>query len=367
MSVLQRTLYRIKQRRANIAAGNVNSIPIPLRRLSIRGFPGIEKETYYLITAQTKGAKSQFTSFLFLFTPILYALNNDTPIKIFYVPLEETPERVMCRFISFMMYSLYGKYVSYRDLMSSNNYALSKEILDLLESDEMLHYLNKFEEIVEFIEEDSNPTGIYKIVKEYCEHAGTTYTKEIETKDEFGQKVKKRVFSSYAPKDPNQLTLVIVDHISLLSQERGFTLKQTIDKMSDYFVELRNRYGISPVVIQQQNDNEQNDSFKVDNTEPNLTNLRDTKNPGKDCNIAISIYSPFQYKKSVYKGYDISILKDNFRAIKVLASRDGESQVIIGVRFDGRIANFSELPYPQDPEMQNIYTEIQNSRTQASN
>ena len=63
----------------------------------------IGRETY------SSTAKSQFTSFLFIYHTLLYAYHNpDAGIKvtIFYFPLEETPERIMQRFMSYILYDL---------------------------------------------------------------------------------------------------------------------------------------------------------------------------------------------------------------------------------------------------------------------
>jgi cell surface protein SprA len=59
--------------------------------------------------------------------------------------------------------------------------------------------------------------------------------------------------------------MIIIDTVNLIDTERGLTLKQSIDKLSEYCAKyLRNRYHYSPIVIQQQAfESEGNDAFKL--------------------------------------------------------------------------------------------------------
>lgn len=252
MSVIQRTIDSIQKRRENAVNKRFNSIPSPFKRFSSQ-YAGIERGTYYLITAATKVGKTQITSYLFIFTPLLFCYNHPSiDFKVFYFPFEETPERVTSRWISFLLFTLYDIEVDYQTLMSTANIPLEKSILDLINSEEIQKYLRFFEERVQFIEDERNPTGIYKYMKNYAEENGKTYYTEYETTDEFGIIGTKKKFSHYVPNNPNSYVLFICDHISLVEAERGFTLKQSMDKLSEYCTILRNRYGLSPVLVQQQ-------------------------------------------------------------------------------------------------------------------
>ena len=46
------------------------------------------------------------------------------------------------------------------------------------------------------------------------------------------------MYISYQPNNPKKIKIVVIDHIRKLKLERGWQLKQTIDKMSEYMVEL---------------------------------------------------------------------------------------------------------------------------------
>ena len=70
MSTLQdRVKEDLIKRRQKILDGGINSIPSPFVRFRT-DFLGIEQGKYYVITASTKAAKTQFTSYTFLYTPL---------------------------------------------------------------------------------------------------------------------------------------------------------------------------------------------------------------------------------------------------------------------------------------------------------
>ena len=55
MSLIDRILETLDNRRKRILEGDINCIPSPFRRLS-NSFPGIEQDKYYLVSGATKSA-----------------------------------------------------------------------------------------------------------------------------------------------------------------------------------------------------------------------------------------------------------------------------------------------------------------------
>ena len=80
-------------------------------------------------------------TYTYFYHTLLYAYHNpDAGIKvtIFYFPLEETPERIMQRFMSYILYDLTDGeiIISPRDLRSSsNNKPVPLKVLELLKTD----------------------------------------------------------------------------------------------------------------------------------------------------------------------------------------------------------------------------------------
>lgn len=347
----KKVVSKIKERRQRILDGNVNSIPSPFQRFS-NDFIGLEQSTYYILTSYTKGGKSQLCSYL-LYKALMfqYSSNVDINIHILYFNLEETKEKVLSRFMSWLLFEYTnGKYrVSPRDLMSSkNDKPLPQEVLDILEEEEFTKMVDFFEEHIEFPGE-TNPTGIYKACRQYAETHGEVHKKPSKYKDDKGILHDIDVFDYYEPNNPNEYVFPVVDTINIIDLERGFTKKQAIDKLSEYFVLLRNNYGHSPIVIQQQNtDNESIDAQKFNRTRPTPAGLGDSKYTAHDCNIMLGIYSPYKFGLREYLGYPIDTLKDHFRTLEVCINRDGELGGLIGMFFDGAISNWYEMPKPDN-------------------
>lgn len=365
-SLRELVLNNLYNRRQRLLDGQLNCIPSPFTRFS-DDFIGIEKSCFITVTSFTKGGKSQFTSYTFIYKPLMfcYYTKADINIKVLYFPLEETPERIMQRFISWLLYDFSnGKIrISPRDLRSTTT-PVSEDILNIIQTEEIQDIIKYFEEHVIFSEE-SNPTGIYKYCKQYAEENGVVYQKLGKYKDEFGNIKETKVFDRYEPNNPNEYVLVIVDTINLIDTEKGMTLKQSMDKLSEYCAKyLRNRYQMTPIVIQQQAfESEGNEAFKLGRTRPSVAGLGDTKYTSRDSNLVLGLFSPYRFAMKEYEGYDITKFQDNIRFLEVITNRDGCMGGICPLFFDGAVCQFNELPRPENKvELQKIYKYLETIR-----
>ena len=267
----------------------------------------------------------------------------------------------MQRFMSWLLFKKSrGKIrVSPKELRSTTQ-ALDEKIIDRLRQFDMQDILSYFEEHVIFPTESPNPTGIYKYCKQYAEDHGTVHTRKVKIKDELGQVQEVDVFDSYEQDNPNEYRMIIIDTINLIDTERGMTLKQSIDKLSEYCAKyLRNRYHYSPIVIQQQAfESEGNDSFKLGRVRTSVYGLGDSKYISRDANVVLGLFSPARFGITEYFGYDITQLKDHIRFLEVIANRDGEMGGLLPLWFDGAVCDFKELPKPDEKaKMANVYAE----------
>lgn len=306
-------------------------------------------------------AKTQFASDVFMFEPLMYCYENrgrnGVKLKIIYFPLEETEDRITERFMSWLLYRLRGIRISPRDLRSTTS-AVPQETLDTLESDEFKDILDYFEQCVIIPDEAGNPTGIYKYCIRYAEEHGTVHYRKGSRKDEFGNVQEVEVFDRYEQDDPDEYRLVVIDTINLIDTERGMTMKQSMDKLSEYLAKyLRNRYHYSPVVIQQQAfEQESNEAFKLGRIRPSVAGLGDSKYTSRDSNVVLGLYSPFRFGQENCEGYDIKRLRDNFRLLEVIVNRDGEMGGLCPLFFDGAVCSFTELPHPKlTAELTKVY------------
>lgn len=362
MSIIDRTLDYFKRRREKLLNGGINSIPSPFIRFQ-NDFVGIEQGKYYVVTSSTKGAKTQFTSYMFLYTPIMYAYEHPEKLrlKIFYYPLEESKESIVARFMSYLLFIKSGIRISPADLESTNNSKiLDGHIIELLESKEYRDILDFFNNTVIF-SASTNPSGVWFECKKYALEHGKVITKRQNIKGQLGETQSVDAFDYYIPDDPDEYRIILYDHVSLVNNENSMTLKQSIDKLSEYCVILRNRYGFTPVVIQQQAfAGEGLEAFKEKKLRPTIANLSDSKYPSRDANVVLGLFSPIKHDLKEYMGYDITKFRDNIRFLEVLVNRNGCMGGIVALYFDGAVCYFKELPRPDDrTELEKVYSYIQ--------
>lgn len=362
LSIRDRTMQQLEDRRQRLLDGGVNCIPSPFKRF-MDDFCGIEQDTYYCVTSYTKGGKSQLTSFMFMYRAVIYSYfaKENLDFKIIYFPLEETKERIMQRFMSWLLFRFtHGQIrVSPKELRSTIT-PVDQKVLDRLEQQDIQDVLEYFEEHVVFPAEKPNPTGIRNWCIKYAEEHGTVHKKKVTIKDELGQPQEIEVFDSYEQDNPNEYRMIIIDTINLIDTERGMNLKQSMDKLSEYLAkDLRNKYHYSPIVIQQQAfESEGNDSFKLGRVRPSVYGLGDSKYISRDANVVLGLFSPFRFGISDYFGYDVTQLKDHIRFLEVIANRDGEMGGLLPLWFDGAVCDFKELPKPDEKaKMANVYAE----------
>lgn len=364
MSLIQRVLENAKERREKILSGKVNCIPSPFKTFRY-DFPGVELGTYYLVSGGAKSSKSKITNFLFLFNSILYAYNHPdlVRLKVFYALLEEKAESITGKFICYLLYILSDRKIRI-DIKTfksvDEDRILSPEILQLLGTLEYQSILRFFEEHVVFIP-DRNPTGVYHTLEKYAEANGTIHKKKVEGYE-------KEIFDYYEPNDPDEYVLCIIDHISLISCERGMDLRNSIKKLSEYLKIVRNKYNYIPVVVQQQNSESLSlEAFKANKIRPTQKGLADSQDPGKDCDVMLGITSPFSWELKEYLKYDITKLRGYSKFLEIVLGRDGESNAILGMYFDGATGYYAPLPkYDNISELNKVYQLIQRNQESTS-
>jgi len=361
--LIERLYKKINKNRENLIKGFINSIPTPFKRFA-NDFIGFEESTYYLITSFTKAGKSQLAYYLIweALWYLYYHPNKGKTLKILAFPLEETDVKVEARLASWLLHKFTKGQcrISPKDLLSSNNdKPVPQEVLDIMNNDEYIDLLDFYTNSMIFSDE-SNPTGIYKECKKYALKNGKVIKRKEIRVNIMGNEEYIDVFDHYEKDDPNEIVLTLVDTLNLLNSEKGYNKKQTIDKMSEYGIFIRDTYLQSPLFIQQQNtSNESIENFKYSRIRPTTSGLGDSTNPARDANITLSIFSPFKFGLKEYLGYSIDKFKDHFRTLEVLTNRDGELGGIVPLLFDGAVCNWEELPYLTDTQgMANVYKKI---------
>jgi len=78
--------------------------------------------------------------------------------------------------------------------------------------------------------------------------------------------------------------------------------------------------------------------------------------------VVIGLFGPARYmtdENTMYRGYDISILKDQFRSAIVLKNRIGRGNIEVPMLFNGAINTFEELPQHMNEAHYEIVKKLQ--------
>ena len=370
-NLISAVLGDLKARRDNVVNGGINCIPWPFPRFRIE-IPGIEQEQYVVITASEKCGKSQFCSFVYLYHVLDYAFEHrdQCSVHIIYFALEESIQRIIHRYMSYLLWKFDGERIPPTDLRSTSaDYPLPEEILDKLNSDKYQERLKFFEENVQFETEDTNPTGILRVCEDYAKSVGTYKSHKKKSRGNIDKDVE--VFDSYVQNDKNHYKICIIDHGGLIDLERGMTLKQSMDKMSEYIVKyLRNRYKFTIAWVQQQAmEAEGLEAIKQKRMTPTVATLGDTKYTARDANLVISLFDPSRFGLSSWLEYaidgpDHNGLQNFARFMKVERGRDGEQGGVCPLFFDGAVCNFEELPTPDNVNaVAQYYARVKNNKS----
>lgn len=294
--------------------------------------------------------KTQAGDFLFVFNAVKQIVDKglNVRLKIFYFTLEMSKEEKMLAAFANILYTMEGIRLSPIQLKSTSaRELLPKETLDIIAKYE--YYFEKIEELVEFIDDIRNPTGIYKYVRSYAHANGTQHTRKVLIK---GEEVE--VDDWYEPNDPDEYVMVMVDHIGLISTEksngRQLNLHESIVELSSkYLILLRNKYKYIPVVIQQQASAQESvENMKHNRLKPTMDGLGDCKLTQRDANVILGLFSPFRHEIKQYQGYDVTFFKDNIRFLEILGGREGGGGTVCPLFFDGAVNYFKELPLPAE-------------------
>lgn len=355
--IFNRVLDELKEKKRRREDGKVNAIPFPFKRFGTV-LPGVEQAKYYNVTANSKVGKTQLADFLFVYSTIKYILEHgkeqDISLKIFYFSLEMSKEEKIKQLISYFLFIKKKLLISPTKLESKfEGYVLSDEIVNFLNDEK--EFFKLFEEIVTFYDEVRNPYGIYKQVREYAYTHGDYYDKDKNKLDV--EEIKKSNstitfnIDHYKAHNPNEYVIIMIDHIGLITPEKGYTLHQSMAKLStDYLLHMRDKWKYTPVIVQQQSAENEKQQFTmsgqsmINKLKPSPDGLATNKEVGRDCNYMLGLFSPNRYEFRDYNGYDLTRLKDTHRDLSIIFSRHSSGSQSVGLLFLGAVNFFEELP-----------------------
>lgn len=372
---VRKRFNEIKQIKSDKDSGKIFCIPFENYPKLSKSVPGVVPGMIQMVTAGSGVGKTQVTKALYVREPLEYALKHNIKLKIFYFALEESEQEfidtMICNFIS----SRCGVRMDLLTLQGYRKRSLDQAMLELIDS-----HIDDIEDLltnVEIIDSVYNPTGIYKYCRDYADKNGKHV---YEMRDFIKNKVddkgnpytvteKVKVYSHYVPNDPNSMTIVIVDHMSLLTPEKFkdtgnmMSLHQTMAHWSTNYAlkQVTKHWNWAVVNVIQQEQSGEKEQFTnkgesiVKKTEPSLAGFANNKEIQRDAKVIIGVYSPDRYGFEDYHGYSVKRFRDAFRGFKILKNRFGPPNKYHHFLFDGATNRFKELPVASEKALLEPY------------
>lgn len=358
MSIFGQVVTNINEGRE----GRNKGLPMGFDRL-VEYLPNIQKKTYYVIGAKAKIGKTTFTDDCFLYNPFEYLMSHpeeNIDMDVDYFSFEVDKHTKITRGITRKLFKDYGVYVDTNYVLSKGKNRISQELYDKVI--ECRDYFDKLEDVITIQDIPEKASSIYSYLLKKINGYGKSYWTTKTLVDEFGQPFQRRVFDKFIPYNKNKYHIVILDHIGLVPTASSQTTKAAIDELSHYLIELRNNYHIIPVVVQQLafGNNEEVGNFGAKSSRPpKLNDFGDSKYTTRDANVIIALHNPNEDNVKLYNNYDISRLGNNYRDLIILANREGEPNVSIGLLYYTKAGMFKELPRPDDQDgLNRVYNEL---------
>ena len=336
--IYRKVLDNITRNRERRLTGELIAIPWSLGNFS-RIVPGVEQGKFVLVSATPKAGKTQLCDFLFVYEPFEWHLRNKNhhiKPRVLYFSLEMSKESKIFQAISYKLNKDYNIVISPQHLKSTfQNYILDKQVYDIINSTEFKIWLNEFESNVTFIDNIRSPNEIYEYVLNYALKHGRL---NEETKE-------------YIPDNPDEYVIIILDHMSLLSPDKGSSLFEAMYNYSAYkCLEFRDKFNYIPVVVQQQSAESSKQQFTykgdsiIEKIRPSPDGLADMRLSARDVNLMISLFNPTSFRLPEYEGLDLGKIGRWHRELYLNLNRDGLSDVSVQLFFNGACNEFIEIP-----------------------
>lgn len=332
----------------------------------------LENNRLFLLKDYTVAHNTQLTDYLFMYEPLAWAKSHPTANlkpKIFYFSLEMSKEDKILAAMAHYIHKKNGKIYTPEKLLSvyHNEFLTPEDIENVKLIKPELDFL---EDHVFFIDRTRNPYGIYKTMKDYAESHGTYTKKWVNWMNNETKQIEKReIIDFYTPDNPDEIVIVLIDHISLFTPENGMTLHESISKFSsDYAIAMRDHWKYCPVIVQQQAAASESQQFTqsgqqiINKLKPSTDGLGDNKLTQRDVDIMFSLFAPHRYNIDTYHDYDLHRLGDNYREFIINLNRRGSGNLSDDLFFNGAVNVFKELPKANSPEMNGVYDYVRKIR-----
>lgn len=337
------------QIRSNIH-NEYNSIPIGLPRFE-KVYPGIMRGVHTAIVGVGSVGKTKLLTHLFIINVLDEVKKVNDPAKLdvkIFLYLLKTSKRVFkAKIISAFLKRDHNIDMDYLQLMSigkKTNRTMTEEILDtkVKQYDEWFNYFNSK---VTIYDTKKKPSEIFETTKKWLnENAGRVGN------DDQGDKV-------FEYDNPNLFVVSMVDTVNSLQGEvdklsgMAMDIKKCIEKhVISNMTELKTVYNCAIVDIHDLSldaDRVKSNFGNIDiaaKLEPSMDGLGESKIVSRNYDVILGIHDPARYEETEHKKYNIALLGQNYRSLKMVRNELGDSNLYLGLWFDGGAGTYEELP-----------------------
>lgn len=352
-----------------------------------RATNGINRKRIYTIASAPKVGKSTFCDFSFVLSPYLEWLKlteenggeEPHPLQWIYYSFEVDRVQKEFKFAAFFMAHDHGierfdhkgetwdmdsEYLQGRKRDRDDEIILvcdsHKDKLKEIYEKRIIPLFGEYDDngrqirpgLIIFIEQKNNPTGIRNDIIKFMLKHGVHITEPYSVVEN-GQEVIKTKVIGYKPNNPKAMFIIILDHIRKPSRERGFSLKDNIDKMSEYMVEMRNMYELTFVPICHSNRNLADPNRKREAGEwlfITADDIKDSGNLSEDSDYVFTMFNPNDEKFNLDRHFGVQLKDPNggkihpdYRSIHLVESRHTKCPVHVQIEMYGGINTFKPL------------------------
>jgi hypothetical protein len=365
-----RVLENLKKNKKIKDEGGFVGVPVPFSRMSDY-IPSWEKGHSIQILGATGSGKSRLARYMFIYHVYRFYKQTGYKVKILFFPLEDSKEKVYNNIICNYLKEEHGIFITLQELQSKGGRSLPAFVLDKLE--EAHAYFEEFEEVVNIIDGRHRPSEIYDYCEEYALKVGEVRTEDVIVE---GAKIKQPYYTS----NDDTHVFVIVDNMSNLETEKESpTERETMIVFAKKYIRERlcNFFHFTVVQVVQSDFATERQQFNKDGQtivsklEPSLASIGEAKTISRSAHVVIGLFDPSRYdilrfpippKSDPKLCYDIDILGNRFRSLKILKNNDGDFNFRIGVLFNAISETFEELPPPKSVELEAVYSRYKEKR-----
>jgi len=306
----------------------------------------IQRGCYTLIGGLSGSSKTTLCDFILL-NGLQDAKSKNIPFNVTYYSWEIDEISKKANWLSVLIYNKYDRIISPQTIKGLGDSRLTNEELEIVE--DVLPELEELFSQITWHWTPMNPTGLYNEWWKTMSSKGNLKT--IPYVDDEGNS-KERVVG-WEAHNKNEYNIVVLDHLALGKLERNFTLKQNIDKISEYIVSCRNLFNMTFYIVAQFNQglsSVERLKFKGVDISPQQTDFKDSTSPYQDADIVLGLMNAYKMDLETSLNYNINVeftnnnLRGKYRLLKIIKNRLGQDNVSIGLYTKPEAGYFEELP-----------------------